>query len=267
MKKPKVSKKTVIEKGDSKKSRKADFGSLYYNREIGLLKFNKRVLHLAENPQVPLLERVKFLNIYFSNLDEFFMKRVGGLKRQHLASTPSVSHDGLTAEQQLKKIHRKVFALNTLIEELLLKDLIPNLKKEKIRLIRWKELSETDQRWCKAFFKEKIFPVLTPMAVDLGHPFPLISNLSTSLAVSLQSPHDEDILFARLKIPEFFPKWIALPSMADETDRFVSIIEVVSDNLDLLFPRMKILKVLPFRLTRNVDIEAIEEGAEDLLEM
>lgn len=251
-----------------KKSRKRRLEPRYFNREIGLLKFNKRVLFQAQDPRNPLLERVKFLNIYFSNLDEFFMKRVGGLKRQHLAGVASISHDGLTAEQQLRKIYRKVLDLNSTIEDLILKDLIPSLKKEKIRILKWKELSDAEVEWCKRFFIERVFPVLTPMAVDLGHPFPVISNLSTSLAVSLQSPTDEEVLFARIKIPQFFPKWVAIQDSSDEEgDRFASLIDIVTNNLELLFPKMKILKVMPFRITRNVDIEAIEEGAEDLLEM
>lgn len=254
--------------GKSSKGKKTN-ESLFFNREIGWLKFNKRVLFQAEDPQIPLLERVKFLNIFFSNLDEFFMKRVGGLKRQHMAQVSSLSLDGLTAEQQLQKIRKKVLSLNSDIDRLLHKELFPLLKKEKIRLVKWKDLSEEEKKWSTQFFKEKVFPVLTPMAVDLGHPFPQISNLSTSLAVSLKSPNDEEALFARIKIPNFFPAWIPIQDGKSEefSERFISLVDVTIHNLEMLFPKMTLLKVMPFRITRNVDIESIEEGAEDLLEL
>lgn len=237
------------------------------NREMGWLRFNRRVLSLAADLRNPLLERVKFLNIYQSNLDEFFMKRVGGLKRQLLSKMVALSADGLSTEEQLKLIREKVVAQQEEIQHLLSGDLIPALENENIALLKWIELTESEQKWATEFFTQKVFPVLTPMAVDLGHPFPLISNLSISLAVSLKLPQEEELLFARIKIPQVFPTWLLLPGAENKSYRFVSLVEVVKQNLSSLFPKMSLMNVSSFRVTRNIDVESDEEGVEDLLEM
>jgi polyphosphate kinase len=242
--------------------------SHYFNREIGWLKFNRRVLHLAEDSRTPLLERVRFLNIYHSNLDEFFMKRVGGLQRQMFAKVGAVSPDGLTAEDQLTMIRNKVIRHSVAIQALLDEKLLPLLTQENIHLLMWSDLTIDEQKWAADFFRQKVFPVLTPMAVDLGHPFPLISNLSTSLAISLKSPNDGELLFARIKIPQVFPMWVEIPNVESKSSRFVSLIEIVKHHVHLLFPKMEIDKVMSFRVTRNIDVEAAdEEGVEDLLEL
>lgn len=239
----------------------------YLNREIGWLKFNQRVLFQAKDTRQPLLERLRFLNIFHSNLDEFFMKRVGGLQRQHFSSIDTVSPDGLTPEEQLKMIRPKVLELKEDIKNLLLNDLLPQLREQKIFMLNWDELTPAEKIWGGNFFRDRLFSILTPMAVDPGHPFPLISNLSTSLAVSLQSPNEEDLLFARIKIPEVFPTWVRIPDTEPGLERFVSILEIVRVHLDKLFPRMQIKNVMAFRVTRNADIETDTEGLEDLLEL
>src|SRR6185437_12235757 len=151
-----------------------------------------RVLFQAKDPRNPLLERIRFLNIFHSNLDEFFMKRVGGLQRQVLANLASLSPDGLTPEEQLKLIREKMLKFNNDIEYLLKESLLPDLKTQQIHLLAWQDLSESERLWANQFFRDRIFSVLTPMAVDPGHPFPLISNLSTSLAVSLKVPNEDE---------------------------------------------------------------------------
>jgi len=240
---------------------------LFLNREIGWLKFNKRVLFQAKDDRNPLLERLRFLNIFHSNLDEFFMKRVGGLQRQFYARVSTLSPDGLTPEEQLKMIRPKVLALNQDIHHLLRDDLLPKLTANNIFLVEWKDLTDSERDWAKSFFRDRIFSVLTPMAVDPGHPFPLISNLSTSLAVSLQVPGEEDMLFARIKVPSVFPSWVRIPNTDAGLERFISVLEIVRHYLDQLFPRMQIQNVMAFRITRNADIESDTEGVEDLLEL
>lgn len=240
---------------------------LFLNREIGWLKFNKRVLFQAQDERNPLLERLRFLNIFQSNLDEFFMKRIGGLQRQFYARVSSLSPDGMTAEDQLKMLRPKVLEINDDIKSLLTNDLLPKLNQHGIAMPTWLELTQAEKDWAKSFFREKIFSVLTPMAVDPGHPFPLISNLSTSLAVSLQVPNEEDLLFARIKVPDVFPTWVRIPNTDPGVERFVSILEIIRQHLDQLFPRMQIQNVMAFRVTRNADIETDTEGGEDLLEL
>lgn len=237
------------------------------NREIGWLKFNERVLFQSRDARNPLLERIRFLNIFHSNLDEFFMKRVGGLQRQFFSSVSTVSPDGLTPEEQLKLIRGEVLKLNQDVRTLLSDELLPQLKAAQIHLCTWSDLSAEEKEWGKTFFRDRIFSVLTPMAVDPGHPFPLISNLSTSLAVSLKVPNEEDLLFARIKIPDVFPSWVRVPNTPAGVERFISLLDIVRENLDQLFPRMQITNVMSFRVTRNADIEADTEGVEDLLEL
>jgi len=241
--------------------------SLFLNREIGALKFNERVLFQAQDERGPVLERIRFLNIFHSNLDEFFMKRVGGLQRQFFANLASLSPDGLTPEEQLKMIREKVLKFNADIKPLLEASLLPELKKQQIHLLNWSELTEDERGWANQFFRDRIFSVLTPMAVDPGHPFPLISNLSTSLAISLKVPNEDEALFARIKIPEVFPFWLRIPNTPIGTERFVSVVEIIKQNLETLFPKMAIQNVMPFRVTRNIDIDTDLEEVEDLLEL
>ncbi|MFS4460920.1 polyphosphate kinase 1 [Bdellovibrio sp. HCB2-146] len=239
--------------------------NLFTNREIGWLNFNRRVLAEAEDARNPLLERLKFLGICGSNLDEFFMKRVGGLKRHVVYGISPKSADGKTPVQQLQEIRQIVIPMIQDQAKCFHKVLKPALEKENIFLLSWKDLSAKEKEDVKNYYNKNVFPVLTPLSVDPGHPFPFISNLSVSLGVTLKHPQGEEKLFARVKIPRVLPQWIRVTT--DLTvNRFVSLTEVIQENLEDLFPSMQVLGVMPFRLTRNADSDQDQEDAEDLLE-
>ena len=239
--------------------------SLFTNREIGWLNFNRRVLIEAEDPRNPLLERVKFLSISNSNLDEFFMKRVGGLKRHVAYGISPKSADGKTPLHQLQEIRRFVLPMVQDQANCFSKTLKPALEKEGVFLLKWKELTDAEKELVKKYYNKNVFPVLTPLSVDPGHPFPFISNLSISLGVTLKHPNNEDRLFARVKIPKVLPQWIRVDPESSVM-RFVSLLEVIKENLADLFPSMQVLDAMPFRLTRNADSDQDQEDAEDLLE-
>ncbi|UOF02828.1 polyphosphate kinase 1 [Bdellovibrio reynosensis] len=239
--------------------------SLFSSREIGWLNFNRRVLAEAEDVRNPLLERVKFLSISGSNLDEFFMKRVGGLKRHVAYGISPRSADGKTPLAQLQEIRQVVNPMLLDQANCFKKLLKPALEKEGIHLVNWKDLSDKEIETIKKYYIRNVFPVLTPLSVDPGHPFPFISNLSISLGVTLKHPHSEDKLFARVKIPKVLPQWIPVEGTPGNL-RFVSLLELIKENLDDLFPAMQVLNVMPFRLTRNADSDQDQEDAEDLLE-
>jgi len=242
----------------------------FTNRELGWLNFNRRVLFEAEDARNPLLERVRFLSICNSNLDEFFMKRVGGLKRQVAIGISPKSSDGKTPMQQLQEIRTQVLKIMKEQSHVFSKVLRPALVQNGIHLLRWTDLTVKEREWTQKYYVRNVFPVLTPLSVDPGHPFPFISNLSTSLGITLKHPDREDKLFARVKIPQVLPQWIRVEAdtAAGSTDlRFVNLVDVIKENLAALFPAMQVLNVMPFRLTRNADISRDEEDAEDLLEM
>lgn len=242
---------------------------LFLNRELSLLKFNQRVLYQAGDKRMPLLERVRFLEIFYSNMDEFFMKRVGSLKRYTLSPSAPLLIDNTTAKYQLELIHKQVLELNQQAGALFNEKILPQLSNENIHFLSYKELSKNQKKWSEEFFKNKLFPILTPMAVDHIHPFPLISTLSLSLAVKLFVKKSKEPLFARIKIPEFFAGWIPLPSENPKKVYFLSSTELIIKYLQTLFPEMSISAVMPFRITRNIDTEnesEEEEDAEDLLE-
>ena len=239
--------------------------NLFTSREIGWLNFNRRVLTEAEDVRQPLLERVKFLSISGSNLDEFFMKRVGGLKRQVAYGISPKSSDAKTPMQQLQEIRQVVIPMIKDQDHCFLKVLKPALEKENIVLTSWKSLTAKEKEYVKKYYNKNVFPVLTPLSVDPGHPFPFISNLSTSLGVTLKHPNNEEKLFARVKVPKVLPQWIRVD--ADTSIyKFVSLLEVIKENLADLFPAMQVLNAMEFRLTRNADSDRDEEDAEDLLE-
>ncbi|XGC81656.1 polyphosphate kinase 1 [Bdellovibrio bacteriovorus] len=239
--------------------------SLFSSREIGWLNFNRRVLAEAEDIRNPLLERVKFLSISGSNLDEFFMKRVGGLKRHVAYGISPRSADGKTPLAQLQEIRQVVNPMLLDQANCYKKLLKPALEREGIHLVNWKDLNDKEKETIKKYYIKNVFPVLTPLSVDPGHPFPFISNLSISLGVTLKHPHSEDKLFARVKIPKVLPQWIPVEGIPGVL-RFVSLLELIKENLDDLFPAMQVLNVMPFRLTRNADSDQDQEDAEDLLE-
>ncbi len=240
----------------------------FTNREIGWLNFNRRVLHEAEDGRTPLLERLRFLSIVNSNLDEFFMKRVGGLKRQVAYGISAKSSDGKTSQQQLLDIRQQVLPMVKEQGRVFSQVLKPALKEKSIFLLKWNDLSAKEKEQAQKYYLKNVFPVLTPLSVDPGHPFPFISNLSTSLAVTLRHPdRGDEKLFARVKIPKVLPQWVRLDSEKKHEHRFVSLVEMIKENLYDLFPSMQVLNVMPFRITRNADITRDEEDAEDLLLM
>ncbi len=236
--------------------------SLYLNRELSWLEFNRRVLHEALDPRTPLLERLKFLGIFSSNLDEFFQVRVAGLKQQLAAGIMERTADGMTPEDQLRAISGTVRELCRRHGGCLMEELIPALAEQGVDLqLRVAELSRVDREHLDRYFQTNVFPVLTPLAVDPGHPFPYISNLSLSLAVVLRGADGEE-RFARVKVPKILPRWVPLTA----SNRFVPLEQVIGTNLEMLFPGVEILGWYAFRITRNTDLQ-IEDSdeAEDLL--
>ena len=233
----------------------------YLNRELSWLAFDERVLALGEDPNIPLLERVKFLAIAANNLDEFFQVRVAGLKRQEVAGLGRPrSADGLTASEQLAQIGERAQVIATR-QAGLYRELAPMLAAEGIHILRWAELDEAQGRVLQAMFSTRIFPVLTPLAVDPGHPFPYISNLSLNLAIRVEDPDTHLIHFARVKIPPLLGRLVS-----PEPGIFVPLEDVIAAGLGRLFPGMRVLERHVFRVTRNADLEVDDDGAEDLLE-
>jgi polyphosphate kinase len=239
----------------------------FTNREIGWLNFNRRVLFEAEDSRTPILERLRFLAISHSNLDEFFMKRVGGLKRQVAFGISGKSSDGKTPQQQLAEIRTLCLKMVKDQAECFAKSLKPTLKEKNIHLVKWRDLDVSEKELARKYYLKNVFPVLTPLSVDPGHPFPFISNLSTSLGVSLKSPDSEEKMFARVKVPQVLASWIRVETKNANEYKFVSLVDLIKENLGDLFPSMQVLNVMPFRLSRNADMSRDEEDAEDLLEM
>ena len=260
----------------------------FFNRESSWLEFNKRVLYQALDPRTPLLERVGFLAIFTSNLDEYFQKRVGGLKRQIGLGITTRTPDGLSPEDMLGLIRERVLPMIREQADCYEKIIKPALAKHGIHLLGWEALTERGKALAEDYFRRNLFPVLTPIAVDPGHPFPFISNLSTSLGVMLRVPGEhvevnEDVIdpdevglqFARVKVPAVLPGWIPLKDpelqqgkgMPDDEYRYINLNDLITHNLDDLFYGMEIVEVEPFRITRNADVERDEEDAEDLLEL
>lgn len=236
---------------------------LFLNRELSWLDFNDRVLQLAREPGIPLLERVKFLAIFNSNLDEFFMKRIGGLQRQRASRISELSADGKTADEQLADVHQRIRQLQQQQTELWQAELQPALEQAGVYIHTYESLNEIDRAQCDEYFARNVFPILTPLAVDSAHPFPFISNLSKSMGVLLEHPVRGESHFVRIKMPENLPRFVPLTAR----NHFVPLEQVIGGNLKLLFPGMKVIEWQLFRVTRNADIEMDEEDADDLLEM
>jgi len=235
----------------------------HLNRELSWLQFNERVLAIAEDPDVPLLERVKFVAIFTSNLDEFFQVRVAGLHEQAAADADGTNADGIGPSAQLAAIDTIVRELSERQAVLVRDVLLPRLAQEGIALVTEEVATDEERHHLDRVFEELVFPVLTPLAVDPAHPFPYISNLSLNLAVRLRD-EDDDVRFARVKIPPILPRLIALPG-APGTDRFVPLEALVAERLGRLFPGVEVLDHHAFRVTRNADFEIEEEEADDLL--
>jgi len=238
--------------------------ALYLNRELTWLAFNSRVLHEAEDERTPLLERVKFLAITAANLDEFFMKRIGGLKQQVEAGVQKITVDGRTPARQIRDCHQVVHGLRVRMEQLAM-HLVKLLRAQKIELADYGQLAKEEQAQVRAEYVRSIYPLVTPQSVDPAHPFPFVSNLSLNLLVTLRYPGDAELSLARVKVPvgAGARRFVRVGAK----DRFVRLEEVLSHNLDLLFPGMEIVRCELFRVTRNANAEKNEEGADDLVAM
>ena len=234
----------------------------FLNRDFEWLEFNRRVLDMSGDAGVPLLERVRFLCIFSSNLDEFFMKRVGSLRHQIEAGLTGPVVEALTPAQQFAGIRERVMIMAKAQANMLKTDLYPALRAHDIELLKWDELNMDEQNEARKWFRHNVFPILTPLAVDPGHRFPFISNMSVSLGVMLQRPGESEQLFARVKVPEIPSRLYRVPG----TRRWIPLQDIIEHNLDELFPGMEILKVLPFRVTRNAEIDNDNDDADDLLE-
>jgi polyphosphate kinase len=244
-----------------------DFGpERFLDRELSWLKFNQRVLELAEDPDVFLLERINFASIFASNLDEFFMVRVAGLKRRIATGLAVTASSGLSPQAVLTQISREAHALQERHAKLFVEVLEPALSQHGINLLKWTDLSAEEQEALKLEFQTQIFPVLTPLAVDPAHPFPYISGLSLNLAVVLANPETGSEHFARVKVPPLLPRFVRVPGNSGATDaRFVPLEEIIGQFLGMLFPGMDVLQHHTFRVTRNEDLEVDEEDGENLL--
>ena len=244
----------------------------YLSRELSWLEFNRRVLAEALDFQNPLLERLKFLAIFSSNLDEFFMVRVAGIKRQIEAQVNKVTADGRTPQQQLNAIHERLLPMVTQQHQYFEQQIKPELAKNGIHLLSYIDLNQEQRTYLKSYFDEMIFPVLTPLAIDRSHPFPYLSNLSLNLAVVLKNPETKEELFARVKVPSSLPRFISLPKelRVQENGEFspwvgIPIGQVIAHNLESLFPGMDIQDYYIFRITRDADLAVQEDEADDLL--
>ncbi len=245
-----------------------DDPALYFNRELSWLEFNRRVLEEAKDPTVPLLERLKFLAIFESNLDEFFMVRVGGLQQKVQAGIAYGSGaDRMPVKEQLERIGQAVRQMTEECYHCLLEEVLPGLEREGIILLGTKDLTEADRRYLDEVFRREVFPVLTPLAVDPGHPFPHLLNKSLNLAVTLRRPAQDEKLFAVVQVPAVLPRFVALPTDPGQTLRhvFTTLETVIRMHLRELFPGMTIEDDTVFRVTRNSDFEIDDDEVEDLL--
>jgi polyphosphate kinase len=240
---------------------------LYINRELSWIEFNRRVFEQAKDSRHPLLERVKFISIFETNLDEFIMIRVAGLKDQVASRTTPLSPDGRTAEQQLIAVRQRLAPLVQEVRRYWREELLPLLAEQHIYILDYEQLDEPQRQAMHDYFENEIFPVLTPLAVDPHHPFPHISNRSLNLAVVLaDATHGE--LFARVKVPPALPRLVPVPVTSDEAQvaAFVWLEQVIAAHLSALFPGFDVWESYPFRVLRDADIELQEDDASDLLE-
>ncbi|WP_425413089.1 RNA degradosome polyphosphate kinase [Micromonospora citrea] len=237
----------------------------FLNRELSWLDFNARVLALAEDPRTPLLERAKFLAIFASNLDEFYMVRVAGLKRRLQAGLPVRGGDRMPLRTQLEAVAEKAAALVTRHSACFTDDVLPRLAAEDIRILRWADLDDPERERLRAYFREQIFPVLTPLAVDPAHPFPYISGRSLNLAVAVRDPDGGSELFARVKVPNNVPRFVRVHRDQPGV-RMLPVEDLISVHLGQLFSGMQVVECHLFRVTRNAEVEVDEDRDEDLLQ-
>jgi polyphosphate kinase len=250
------------------------YSELFVNRELSLLEFQRRVLEEAQDENNPLLERLKFISIFGSNMDEFFMVRVSGIRKQEEAQNTEVSPDGMTPREQLAAIRKQAMELYEEAQQCLSRKLLPKLDKAGIHVLNYGRLSKSQKEKADAYFKEVVYPVLTPLALDPGHPFPHISNLSVNLAIEIRDPKGNE-KFARLKVPNTLPRLVPIKHSSGGVRKdgtiahhhyFVWLDQVIAANVGLLFPGMDLLETHPFRVIRDADTEIQEIEADDLLE-
>src|ERR1700675_2360410 len=239
--------------------------SLYFNREISWLAFDRRVLEEAADATWPLLERLKFLSIFHSNLDEFYMIRVSGLHEQHEASVSEKSADGLSPNEQLRAITEIVRGDLDRATKTLTGDIFPKLAEKGVRILTWDAIEPERRKELTSYFENVVFPVLTPLAFDPAHPFPFVSNLSLSLAVELSEKEDGRTRFARVKVPPSLPRLVPVSPEGGSSFDFLMLENLVEAHLQQLFPGMKIRGASSFRVTRDADMEIREDEAADLL--
>ncbi|MDQ1722646.1 MAG: polyphosphate kinase, partial [Pseudonocardiales bacterium] len=250
----------------------------YLNRELSWLDFNARVLTLAEDSTTPLMERAKFLAIFANNLDEFYMVRVAGLKRRLSTGLPVEGADRLTPREQLAMIAERTTQLMDRQAACFTNDVEPAINKQQVQLLRWVDLDPADQERLRSYFRDQIFPVLTPLAVDPAHPFPYISGLSLNLAVVVRDPDSGPELFARIKVPNNVPRFVSVnapgragvmiagPDGGQRMARFLPVEELIAAHLGQLFSGMQIIEHHLFRVTRNAELEVDDDRDEDLLQ-
>jgi len=246
----------------------------YFNRDLSWVEFNRRVLEEALDPELPLLEKVKFISIFCTNLDEFYMIRMAGLKEQIAANVLEPSIDGLTPLEQLQQIEQKIQPMLKQILQFWSDEIAPGLRNNGVQILEYDEMKPDEKSILTEYFKKEIFPVLTPLAFDPGRPFPYISNLSISLAILVRKPNGEN-LFARVKIPSILPRLMEIDKILDPgrklpvdgqfSARFIWLGDLIKANLSMLFPGMEIVEAHRFRVTRDTDIELQEDEADDLL--
>jgi polyphosphate kinase len=245
----------------------------YLSRELSWLEFNGRVLHEAFDSRTPLLERLKFLSIFSSNLDEYFMVRISALKEQVQAGVTQLTPDGRSPQEQLDAVYQRLHPTFAEMHRYFAENLRPLLTTYGIYFLDYIDLTQEQRSYLQSYFEEQIFPVLTPLAVDPGHPFPFISNLSLNLAVIVRDPKKDVDYFARVKVPKLLPRFLQLPedlrTQIGERPAIwagVPLEQVIAHNLEFLFPGMNIQEYHPFRITRDADVELQEDEADDLLQ-
>ena len=253
--------------------KKYNYTKNFFNRDLSWIEFNRRVLEEALNPHLPLLEKVKFISIFHTNLDEFYMIRVSGLKEQIAANVLEPTIDGLTPLEQIRRIEKILQPMLKTINDLWQNDVLPALKKNGIIIAGYENLPEKEKVILTEYFKKEIYPVLTPLAFDPGRPFPYISNLSLSLAILVKKPNGENH-FARVKVPSILPRLMQIDTINPQKKasvngkfyaKYIWLGDLIKANLDLLFPGMEVVEAHRFRITRDTDIELQEDEADDLL--
>jgi polyphosphate kinase len=262
-----LSQSQVVTNGQTVPARALDDASLYFSRELSWLEFNDRVLEEALDDQAALMERLKFVAIYSTNLDEFFMIRVAGVKQQIEAQVHRRSEDGRLPGEQLLAISERLRVSLTRQQQLLKNSLLPDLERHGIRFKRVMDLGDEQRAALEHAFEDRVFPVLTPLAVDSGHPFPYISNLSLSLAVELEEVTSEgvELHFARVKIPQTLPRFVAVEGVPEGERWYVLLEDLIAHHLSSLFPGMEVRDSYLFRVTRDADLDLQEDEADDLL--